>query len=777
MNELAIWKDQTDDLDFFCEILIPNKNLLPSEIVIAGSTDIALANAHEFHHEDVVEIKFDGSITDSDKWDYIIAATSGVLTATLDILWGTKLSLTEAQSWGRKETDAFVLKVAKAVGYKGNDLAGAIKKLEELFPIAADKLTPEFGGGLQHHLRDFSHHPTLAGLIFSILTQFTGMGYGTDTDGVFQCYKVPDADLIGANFEEKIFKGIVMWALHLISDMAGSSSNPGKGTGIPGMLLSLMKELSVLPFFKNISIDYKNDEISFSKLISKMFNGTYFVDKDSGERVRFDLRTEIGLVQQLTKQAIPVIINECIVRGFYMIRRLCLEISTKDIQHFRDWERIEFQNIAPWNNRTIARMLTISSGTFMAIVTGSAALRAAVKNKGFHNNFTQDFLLSINYVGVGRFVFACAADAKYVAEDFKKAYKEFKYSRDYARPRSVPGLEYLSLSESQTQMLYSLKRAKVLYDLESTKSESVAIQKRKWLDEWSNDVLEGLDIEKEALFFLDESVLCDVVETEIGKSDTLSWLYLIAMELYLFTPYYVLDSEQDKEYKKLKYKCNYEKDRFCKIQKALDYNSLEALMNLYHKNLGVLDNKTQKTITGAAVAAVATIATGGLAWAFAPQIAVAFAGGSFIGLHGAALTSASLAAIGGGSLAVGGLGMAGGTAIIAGGGALLGVAGSGAASLSSMMLMASKDYAQNECAKLMTFCEMVILHTCGKDPIIAIQQNIEKGMYKLEKDIDQLIANPDIDDKTRKRLLKESKTSLKYISKCNAAILKLICDK
>lgn len=542
-----------------------------------------------------------------------------------------------------KETNAFVLKVAKAVGYKGNDLAGAIKTLEELFPIAADKLTPEFGGGLQHHLRDFSHHPTLAGLVFSILTQFTGMGYGTDTDGIFQCYKVPDTDLIGANFEEKIFRGIVMWAFHLISDMAGSSSNPGKGTGIPGMLLSLMKELSVLPFFKNISVDYKDDEISFSKLISKMFNGTYFVDKDSGERVRFDLRTEIGLVQQLTKQAIPVIINECIVRGFYMIRRLCLEISAKDIQHFRDWERIDFQNIAPWNNRTIARMLTISSGTFMAIVTGSAAVRAAVKNKGFQNNFAQDFLLFINYVGVGRFVFACVADAKYVAEDFKKAYKEFKYSRDYACPRSVPGLEYLSLSENQMRILYSLKRAKTQYDIESTKAESVATQKQEWLDEWGGVVLEGLDIGKEALFFVDESTLCEMIDVEIGKADNLSWLYLIAMELYLFTPYYALDSEEDKEYKKLKYKCNYEKDRFCEIQKTLDYDSLEALMKLYDKNLGVLDNKTQKTITGVAVAAVATIATGGLAWAFAPQIAVALAGGSFIGLHGAALTSASLA--------------------------------------------------------------------------------------------------------------------------------------
>ena len=127
MNELAIWKDQTDDLEFSCEIIIPNKNLLPSEMEVAGSTALALANARELHHEDVVEVKFDSSITDADKWDYIIAATSGVLTAILDVLWGTKLSLTKAQSWGRKETDSFVLKVAKAVGYKGNDLAVEIK--------------------------------------------------------------------------------------------------------------------------------------------------------------------------------------------------------------------------------------------------------------------------------------------------------------------------------------------------------------------------------------------------------------------------------------------------------------------------------------------------------------------------------------------------------------------------------------------------------------------------------------------------------------------------
>lgn len=29
--------------------------------------------------------------------------------------------------------------------------------------IPSDGNTPDFGGGLQHHLRDFAHHPTIVG--------------------------------------------------------------------------------------------------------------------------------------------------------------------------------------------------------------------------------------------------------------------------------------------------------------------------------------------------------------------------------------------------------------------------------------------------------------------------------------------------------------------------------------------------------------------------------------------------------------------------------------
>ena len=102
-----------------------------------------------------------------------------------------------------------------------------------------------------------------------------------------------------------------------------------------------------------------------------------------------------------------------------------------------------------------------------------------------------------------------------------------------------------------------------------------------------------------------------------------------------------------------------------------------------------------------------------MAFAFAPQIAIAIAGEAVVGLHGAALTSASLAFVGGGALAAGGAGMAGGVAIITGGGALLGLAGSGGASAVTMLLQTSPGYWTRQGAKLVTFSKVVLLADCS----------------------------------------------------------------
>lgn len=154
----------------------------------------------------------------ADKADYAFAVTSGVLAGLVDSLFVGEFSLEYANQWGNQQAEKLVLKVAKYQGYGGTDLGQAIKHLEDQFPIAADKATAAFGGGLQHHLRDFSHHPTPVGLVCSILTQFTGNVYGTDVAGVFQCVPLnkDGLNLVGKSFPEKITFGAVNWFFHMV---------------------------------------------------------------------------------------------------------------------------------------------------------------------------------------------------------------------------------------------------------------------------------------------------------------------------------------------------------------------------------------------------------------------------------------------------------------------------------------------------------------------------------------------------------------------------------
>lgn len=322
-----------------------------------------------------------------------------------------------ANEWGNDKVNNFVVKIAQNQGYEGNDLEGAIRHLEEKFPIAADQATNAFGGGKQHHLRDFSHHPTTVGLFFSLLTQFTGKIYGTDVDGVYKVVSVDATELIGKNFSEKITFGVIKWFFHMVSDMAGSSTSVGKGklgTGLPGPLVSFLKEISALPIFRNMNEKgYKE----FSVWISKLFNGTLLGKRDENgkviEAVKFDLRTEVGVAHEIGRQAIPAIINECIVRGFYFARRLFAEIKDCNVKSVSDLKNINWKKTLPFKNRTVVRMITISTSTFMAFDIADAAIRSG--------GFNASCILRINFVGVGRFAVAIGTD---IGIGIKKSKKE-----------------------------------------------------------------------------------------------------------------------------------------------------------------------------------------------------------------------------------------------------------------------------------------------------------------------------------------------------------------
>jgi Zn-dependent protease with chaperone function len=343
----------------------------------------------------------------ADKADYALAVASGVLSGLVDSLFVGDFSLNYANQWGNQQAENLVLNVAKYQGYSGTEPAQAIKYLENKFPIAADKATAAFGGGLQHHLRDFSHHPTPVGLVCSILTQFTGNVYGTDVSGKFKAVQLAEDGLalVGKSIPEKITFGVVNWFFHMVSDVAGSSGSVMKGsfgTGLPGPLVSLLKEFSAAPLFKKQNAKgYKE----FSVYISKLFNGTLLGERNAnGDLIplKFDLRTEMGVAAQIGQQTIPVIINECFVRVFYSLRRLLGELSREDIQSWGELDKINWNGIIPFRNRTVDRMLTIASMTFTVADTADAAVHAAIESGGNWVLFSGRFVARFNYVGAGR---------------------------------------------------------------------------------------------------------------------------------------------------------------------------------------------------------------------------------------------------------------------------------------------------------------------------------------------------------------------------------------
>lgn len=742
---------------------------------------------------EALEFEFDEAVDKASRLDYGVAAGSGLLTGLLSVLLGKTLSVGEAAKIGGKEADKIVVDAARAFGCdlpsdkalfdkdgrcSTEVLAKAINFLEDMFPIPQDKLTPEFGGGLQHHLRDFSHHPTVLGLFFSILGQFTGTGYGTDTDGNFIKLLFPENALVGKNIPEKIAIGTLNWLFHLVSDIDGSNQNAGKGTGIPGPMLSMLKELSSTPLFKNVKINCKESEISFSKWISKLFNGTYFKDSE-GKPVRFDFRTEMGLATQLLEQSLFVLANEVVVRVFYTVSRLASEIEAKHIASFAELGRLDPKGFLPINNRALTRMCTVSSGTFLAVNSAGSAIKAGIASKGSKAAFAKAFFLNINYPGIGRFAVACFFDAKYIKEDvttvYKKALAEHerqKQLREQELQRLSEKYRFLTLNSDQTRLLYSFQSMMVAFDIMNTKKADLALTKSKWKGEWEASVCESLNVTRDEFFIRSGRQAFDLMEEISNDVEDRSWIDLLVLELSRFTPYYQLGPGENKSYKKLKVKTDYLDDVFCKGQNYIGNTDVKAIQKAYTYAIGTITGNRKKVAAAAVATLAVTTATAGGALFFAPEIAALIAGDAVAGLSGAALTSASLAFVGGGSLAVGGMGMAGGTAILTGGGALLGLAGSGVTTAATVAAQSSESFVQSECSKLLAFCSEIAVKKYGRyDIVVLAQQGMQKCAEELRTEIEELSNK---ENKPDKKLFSQMKKSLKCMERCEKALEKLL---
>ena len=676
----------------------------------------------------------------ADSLDYIVAIASGIVCGILDILWVGEFDLAHGRSIASDKVDSFVKNTAEMLeGKTFDDVKSAVQALEKHFPIPSDGNTSDFGGGKQHHLRDFAHHPTIVGLVFSLLTQFTEKSYGTDVNGRFITVDVLEKSkpFIGKDIPEKILMGTIIWFFHLVSDMAGSSSTAGTtgGTGIPGPLLALAKEVSAIPFFKNIKVD---DDMSMSLFLSKLFNGTLMMKRDEKGQIvkdsiiKFDLRGELGVAVELCKQAVPVVANECFVRAFYFIRHLAMEMKENRVGCFADMKMIDWDTVKPLNNPTIARMLTISTGVFTVLDIGEAIA-------------TQKYWVSINYVGIGRFAVAISSDVSWglKVRDVKKIrgiYENIKHqtfgktdANIYKRIGDDMDLQMdkLGLSLEQTEMLYNLEYYKTFNDIEMTKlpvtGEVIKELKSEWLKEWSKFISNGFESFTQISGAEMHWYSIDELQERIAANDPQKpWYRLILLEAMLFEPYYPLGTEKDKKGNDIpskKYKhlnnplCSFRKgegDRFLDEQftgKYCKQGYVKRLRKSYDKRMRELSEVLKTVLTSLTITAVIAIITVASAGAFAGPIAVALVGSNFAGLSGAALTSACLAYLGGGAIAAGGAGMLGGTIAIVGGGAALGIGvGAGVGGAVGSAGLVGKKNTIMQSAKLLTSVREIFLN-------------------------------------------------------------------
>ena len=408
---------------------------------------------------------------DADQLDNAVAVASGLLCGLIDSFFVGEFSFKEGMEITNEKMEQEIIDLAKKHGWEGikrgerkgqTPLDAAIAFLEDKFKMPSDPLEHQFGGTRQHHLRDFAHHHSPIGLFFSILTQLTGRAYGTDTNGVFMSIKVPD-EMIGTDWKRKWAIAVTDWALHLASDMHGTSATAGAGTGIPGPIVSLLKAISALPIWgtKPHIPGEKPNPNSLSLLTAKLYNGTLLGQRDENGKlipVKIDLRGEKAIWQQMGKQSMSVVLNDVFVRVFYFIRRLYIALKDNEIHSWDDIIKLNWRKIIPVYNRTINHMMLVASGTFVAVDFGDAAIRSAILCGGSLEKFAAGMLLRINYPGIGRFIVALGAEGHMEFRRSKKRTERMALVTELLQAQSI------KVFNTQKQMWIAADQAEMIIE-------------------------------------------------------------------------------------------------------------------------------------------------------------------------------------------------------------------------------------------------------------------------------------------------------------------------
>ena len=441
MDPIVDLRNTCEDLDVEFEVLpVVDVNDIKDERqrkIIAGTASVN-ERLEEIQGQIVkLNTDIDRLTNHADGVDYSIAVISGVITGIIDSTIVGEWNFAEAKKETYKDLNIKVIAFAKkqpdyvpycnfALERKGNPrrkpkdpdrLDTAVNFLEWKFHLPGDGAykTGNFGiDGKTHRIDDLCHHPTLVGLVCCVVVQFTGHTlyvnkYGEDVNIPITVNEY--GNFVGKNAVTKLFAGVINWFItcakiianrkgHLISDITTSAS-------LPGSFLSTIAELASIPCFRNEDF-LQNLRDAYIKgvgtgkgqvdlgFFNKLFEGT--------KENKLDVATEKAIGHELKRQAVPIVINEVLVRAVFFVRRFISELKEK-----QSVTAIEWKKIIPLNNRTIVRMMTIASGTFTAIDMADAAVHSATKSVDM-TTFLSNMVLRVNFVGVGRLAIAIGTD-------------------------------------------------------------------------------------------------------------------------------------------------------------------------------------------------------------------------------------------------------------------------------------------------------------------------------------------------------------------------------
>lgn len=683
-------------------------------------------------YADFIDVEFSAACKKVDRVDTLVAVTSGFMAFLLDQLLIRKNIKVEDID------DVEIIKVLPLVLRQYSDKNKNIdKEIDEYIANWEHKIQDAYK--YKNLVFDFCEDLSFSGLLIKVIEYCFNLNIGLDKDSGLVIKRVK-YDLKTDSIVEKAQMAVVDWFV----DQAYQYKKGGKCKKEFAQIEKIVKDIKKIAFKDN-------------KFDREQLKG-WFHDRVLNEKKKLN-----GL-DNFVIQSIPVKANIIFVHSYAHIRNFIQQVNEHNVVSLEGLNIIDFDKLN--NEAVIRRMDTISTSVFAALNVGVAGAKAIKLEKNPLQKIYV-FAININIPNVIRLVSVVSADMDYIKEDIDQLVHKAKVV-EIKKHKDIP-LESLercfTMNKIETRILYSLELQMIEEDIQRTKDNKEQLLKNSWKEKWIEITEQALQQNK--VFEKDPLKTYAALETYAASQDNLLWLYNIAVELSMFKPYFKLEEKSKKL--KLSY-TKYAEEVFCNAQNYISYKEIQKIQKSYKDYYNYLENNTLKAVGVAGGAIAVAAATGGLAFVFAPQIAVAIFGGAFPTLHGAALVSASLAAAGGGSLAAGGFGIAGGAVLIAGGGAVLGLGTSGTA----LSLMMAPKFVQNDYAKLLAKCDCVLLKQLDmKDEVVALQHKIQSDLdeYKLRLKVLEGLENPNDECKQNIKALKKS---IVYTERTNKQLIKLI---